>query len=250
MIIKKKTIGPKFTMLRIAIFNSLLIDYLAISLRTLGHFYTEQTHLPLDHLSHFLAWFTLACFALELTYMGYLVNNPKFYNNIAPNQTEKELREVFFDGISEQKWKKSWFARNYNLFYLIRFILICMFIFNLQYLQIVQVGASLIVMATFCIMTFYQESKHKFFSSKFTKIFRLIQEVSMTIIVLLINIFCYDSFKRNLPNSYKMAMILVFVGLLVMNIFLEIVGCVINMVMVIKESWKNENKKKSKKVQK
>jgi hypothetical protein len=246
MIICKIPIGNKFTLVRLSLFNSLLIDYTAIALRTLGHFSSHNTHYIWDYISYVLACFTLGCFSCELGSMYIRINCPNFYFNKVKGKKEEGLREVYFEGIAEEKLKSSWFARNYNFLYLMRFMVICVLIFNLQYLQIFQVFMSLVFMVIFCIITFRKVLKDDFFKSKFVKVFRLIQEVSMAVIVLLINIFCYDSFKSNLQNSQKVVLVLIFVGLLVLNILLEITACVISMASFLRKSCQGEKKEKKK----
>jgi hypothetical protein len=236
-------ISAKFTIFRISVFNALIIDYSAIALRTLGHFPTQTNHHSFDYLSYFLAAFTLTCFILELSYMFILVNSPKFYTDSYKSEKQTKLREVYFEGILEKKIKESWFARNYNFFYLARFMIICFLIFNFQYLQALQVFLSLIVMILFCVATIYYEFRDQFFKSGFLKIFRLIQEVSMTLIVFLINLFYYDSVKSQFSNSTKLILVMIFVVLLILNICLEIIGCIINMVEFIRKSCSKDSSK-------
>lgn len=248
--LRGKEIGTRFLMFRISLFYALLIDYSAISLRTLGHFTLETTHLTLDYLSYLLAAFVMNCFAYDLYYMYSVVNRPSFYLKIEHKTgKDKALKEVFFEGLNIDSVKTCWFVRNYNLFYLMRFMGICWIIFNLQYLQILQVVGALIVMTTFSAMTFYYHFKFRIFSSKFVTFFKLCQEASMTIIVIIINIFCYDSFKHVLTNRQKVILIISFVCLLALNIVLEISSSIVNLCSLIKSSCRKKNKK-TKKVKK
>jgi len=244
MFLLKKKIGKRFILLRIAIFNALLIDYLAISLRTLGHFPQAKTKCFLDYLSFFLACFMLICIIFELLYMWAKINDVEFYTNELLSKRDKAIKGYYYDGMKPEILKVSWFARNYNFFFLLRFVVVCVMIFNMQYLQFIQVIGSLIVMLTFCILTFHYQLKFHFFSSRFTMIFRLIQEISMTIIVILINLFCFDAFFEFLGSSQKELFVLVLMILLILNIVLEIISSIISIIFLIKGSFKKKRRER------
>jgi hypothetical protein len=189
-----------------------------------------------------MAIFVLCCFSFELCSMASFINDPKNYLTRSPSDYTKDLSEIYFEGVKPIAYKTHWFARNYNLFYLIRFGAIIMLIFNMQYQQIFQVVGSLIVMLSFSLLTFFYSCKIDFFSSWFTKVFRLIQEVSMTIIVILINIFCFDTFKFALTNRQKVNMMLLFITLLILNIILELSSSFINICILLISGFAKKQK--------
>lgn len=238
--------GKTFTMFRISIFNALLIDYGSISLRTLGYYPASlnKSTDTADHLSFFLACFIVFSFSFELCFMYSHTNNPRIYspkNELTGLQ--KSLAEVFFEGIKPEILKKNWFARNYNFLFLSRFFAICFLIFNFQYLQILQVIGSLVVMAGFSILTFYHQIKHGIFSSKFVAVYRLIQEASMTLIMVLINTFMFDSFQDFLSPKTKIGLVFSFICLLALNILLEVAGALVSVVNLIRLKYIEKSKK-------
>jgi hypothetical protein len=89
-------------------------------------------------------------------------------------------------------------------------------------------------MAGFTVATFYYNKKYDFFESKFTKIFRLIQEVSMTLLVTLINVFYYNNNFNILTNDVKIFLVMFFILLLSINILLEIANAVVIIIDMVK----------------
>ena len=215
------------TSLRVSVFNALIIDYLSISFRTLGHHPTTTRHNITDYPSYFLANFFVACFIAELILMANLCNSPKFIGGENLSKTETSLHQIYFDGLNQSSIKKSWFVRNFNLLFLSRYFFLCGFIFNLQYLQIAQAVSSLLVMAIFTCFSVYYQTQVGLFQSTTLAVFKLIQEVSMTVILVLINIFCFDSFLRKLSGNLKSKLVILFVALLVLNIILEILSVLV-----------------------
>lgn len=96
--------------------------------------------------------------------------------------------------------RSNWWVRNFNLIFTVRFIVISILIYNLQYLQVFQVLGSLFVILAIFAYSLKICFKMKFFKSKFTKVFRLIQEGSFTVIMILINIFYFDSERKFIKN--------------------------------------------------
>ena len=252
---------PTFiTNARINLFNILLIDYLTISLRTLGHFPTESPHDLMDYLSYAAACFILGCFVLELIFMFKKINNPAFYSEKVNKtetrtnlklqklqETEKQLKGIFFEGIDKKAVSRSWFARCYNFFYILRFMVICVLIFNLQFLESVQVVVSLAFMLAFTATTIYQQCKGKLFESMWITSFRIIQEISMSLIMLLINVFAFDYWNDFVSPKTKINLIGFFISLLVGNIILEILSSFISLINLIIECCRTKSSKNGKK---
>jgi hypothetical protein len=240
----------KLTFFRLGLFNSLLIDYSAIGFRTLGHHPTMKNSVTLDYASYGLACFIIGCFVFELALMVVKVNEPKFYLKKEEDDSpyEEGLKEFYFEGIKREAIKSNWFARNYNFFYLLRFMVICMIIFNLQYLQAFQVFSSFILMLLFTGLNFYYEHKVKFFKSKYIKVFRLLQEVSMTVMVFFIALFMANSFYFFLKPKTKFGIVIFFFILLLVNIVFEIINGVISICLKAKEKKAKSKSKNFKKI--
>ena len=205
-------------------FNSTVIDYVAISLRTLGHFSTQTTRSVLDLVSYILAWFTLTCFLLELCYMAWVVNWLGGMDDRKMTAMEKDTREVMLDGLNEESIRMSWFVRNYNLLYLLRYFVFMCFLLGLQYLQISQVLFSFILMISFTILTIYYQLTHKVFDTTISSVTTVIQECSIAVVLILVNTFCVDNFERFLNQRAKTILVVVFIILVVLNIAVEVLS--------------------------
>ena len=227
--------------LRFAVFNSVLIDYLMISLRTLGHYPTNPKG-PLETLSFLLACFTLTCFTIELVYMYRLVNENNFINNKNLTPVQKNLREVYYEGIKEETIRTSWFARNYNFLYLIRFSVFTVVLINLQYLQILQVLLNLILIVSFSAATVYYHSQIGVFDDKCNAIIKIAEEFSLSALIIMTNVFCFDSFASFLTLNYKHFMVVSFTLILVLNVALEITSVLVSILGYISERRKQSKK--------
>ena len=236
--------------MRINLFNMLLIDYLAISLRTLGHFPTEGPHDLLDYLSYLISCFVLGSFIVEFCFMYKKINTPRFYaekkgsglRSKTPS-LEEDLKSVYFEGLCKEGVSEHWFTRNYNFFYLLRFFTICALIFNLQYLQPAQVITSLVVMLTFTVTVIYYQCQGKLFESTWILCFRIIQEVSMSLIMVVINIFAFDHWIDFKNQKVKIGFIAFLIVLLVTNIALEVLAAFVSFVNIFIDCWKKRSKK-------
>lgn len=78
--------------------------------------------------------FFLLCFTLELAYSYYYTNTLHLKPTHALSKFEKQLADIFYEGLEEECVKKQWFVRNFNFIFTGRFILISLLIYNLQYL--------------------------------------------------------------------------------------------------------------------
>lgn len=154
----------------------------------------------MGRVSYFLGVALVSFFAYELSSMYHQCTTNYKKKSKHLTKLEIDMRENLYEGIKMSAVRQSYFCRTYNFFYLIRMLAVILLIFNAQYIQIFQVIGSLAIMLSFTICTFYYNSKLNFFKSKFTKVFRLIQEVSMTLLVLLINVFYYNN-NFNVLNS-------------------------------------------------
>ena len=235
---------------RVAVSNSLLVDYLSVSFRTLGHHPTMVHHPRGDYPSFILAHFFVGCFTIELILMLKLCNSERFVNKEELSKTENSLWQVYFDGMEKSVLKTSWFARNYNFMFNVRFCALCWLIHNLQYLQIPQAVVSLLLFVVTAVLAFYYQFSEKIFDTTTTAVFRLVQEVSMAVMLLLVNIFCLDSFKRRLTSEFKAYSLVVFIILLVANIFLEITALLISFFHMLRTACQTKQRGKNPQKQK
>ena len=226
-----------------------MIDYLGISFRTLSHYPMQTYRTPIDTLSYFLACFTLTCFMLELCYMAWIVNGLHGIEDKKITPLQRNVRGVMMDGLNEESVKKSWFVRNYNLLYLLRFFAFICLLFGLQYLQIFQALFVFILMITFTAMTIYYQVQFGIFETRGLSIIKVIQECSIAVIMVMVNAFCLDSFRGFLSSKAKTLMVMIFMVLLILNIFLEVVSVILSIVQLCSKSKKSKvdpvkNKKK------
>ena len=227
----------------------MFIDYLGICWRTFSHHpvTSNTSRSALDWLSYILATVALISFQIELFYMLWKCNHPALLNLIreekkakieaaknSSNQAAKEkakdyktilnrnLSEIYFDGLDPESVEKSWFVRNFNFLYLMRLYLFSVLIFSMQYLPIVQVVASLVLLVAFTGVTLHYHSKMGLFGGSFVSVVRVIQEVSMCCMMGLINLFCLDSFYWLFSSNMKSIFVLIFTAFVVTNIAMEV----------------------------
>lgn len=184
--------------IRIGLFNQFIVDYAGLTLRTLAH----STSNPMNHIlkmgSFILANFFLLCFVYEVIF-GYIQTNSLYLRDkkrFAP--IEKDLAGFYYDGLDRESLKSSWWVRNYNLIFTVRFMLVSVFIYAFQFLQILQVSLSLLLLLFICVCTLFMSFKLKFFKSKFTKIVRIFQEVSFTLILVFVGLFYMEKSYNSL----------------------------------------------------
>lgn len=84
-------------------------------------------------LSVILSMFLLLAFMMELAYTYYYTN--KLYKEPPENLTkfEKQLSDIFYDGLEEDCIQNSWWVRNFNFIFVARYVMISLLISNLQY---------------------------------------------------------------------------------------------------------------------
>lgn len=122
--------------IRVSMFETLFIDYLDLSLRTLGFFPFDNSHNIYDIISFIISVSIVLGYTWELLHMiteCRTLSSIKNENSIS--KFEKERKEALFNSINPQALSKCWFARYYEVVYLTRFYLVCMFIYNLQHLK-------------------------------------------------------------------------------------------------------------------
>ena len=164
-------------------------------------------------------------------------------NSNYKERLNQNLSEIYFENLNPESIKKSWFVRNYNFLYLMRVYLLSILIFSLQYLQAVQVTASLVLMLVSSAMTIYYQLTVGIFNSTYISVFKIIQEVSMTCMVGMINAFCLDSFNDFLGADTRILLVLSFSVLLVVNILIEIVSVILSISLVFKGKSKRKTVK-------
>jgi hypothetical protein len=151
-----------------------MVDYIGLTYRNLVYVSSSKINHPLKAISFIMAIFFITCFTVEIIFSYIQVNSLYLKDKSKMSPLEKDLKEVYYEGLDKESIKESWWVRNYNLIFTARFMLVCLFIYTFQNLQILQVGMSCVVLAFIFVMTFLKSIKLKFFKSKFTKIVRVI----------------------------------------------------------------------------
>lgn len=180
---------------------------------------------PLKLISYLQSLFFLFCFIMELGFIYYYTN--KLYKKEYEMLTkfEKQLSDILYEGLDMESVKQWWWVRNFNLIFTGRFVVVTLLIYNLQYLQVIQVTFSLAIIFGIFMFTLVTCNRTKFFHSKFTKVFRIIQGSSFTIILTLINVFYVDSELKFIKNeNMNYYMVILFAVLVMLNILLEIIN--------------------------
>ena len=247
----KLRLNPRILSLRIAVFNIIFVDYLGICFRTLGQglFMTYQS--SWDLVGYTTALLLVSCMLLELVFIFKKTNKIYIKKETELESKEKVIWQVFFGGLDKKTIKRVRMVRNYEILQLVRYLGMVLFIFNLQYLQLLQVVFPLVLVVGFSTITYYHQLADGIFESRLESIFKLIQEASMSIMMLVVSIFCWNSFEHILSRTAKKILAYIFIGLLVCNIALEIVSSAGTLIKFIVDliSWcrKKLIKKKEKK---
>ena len=209
------------------------MDYLGISVRTLGHYPTNPKTI-LNTLGFIFATINLSVFVFELIYMQRLVNNERFIKEENLTKIEENMREVFYDGINQKAIETCWFARNYNLLYLLRFGGFAILLINTQYLQIFQLLFSLVIVVSFTVACCYYQYHVEIYETKSSTIVRITQECSISLMIIMTNVFCINTYFLFLDIQVKHFMVVLFSILMILNITLEAVLIIIDVVDLIK----------------
>ena len=122
----------------------------------------------------------------------------------------------------EDEISTSWYVRNYNLLFTMRLVVITFFLLTMQYLQILQVFLSFLVMLTFLIFNVIKFRKYKFFEDRLTKVARVIQDISFTVMMAFVCILYFEQKSSTLNETLKLVIIGSFAILVIINILLEI----------------------------
>lgn len=237
----------KLEMIRYSLFSTLFIDYLGIVLRTLGHHPARTQSDANSKLSFFLSIFFVIGFTVEMTQFYLKADSLYLKKKRDKDEIDRLYEGYLYEGLRKSSLKKSYFCRMYNFFFMLRFFVVIIFIFNAQWQQIFQVLASLVVQVYFTFASLYYSRKYNFFNSKFTRFFRLTQEVSMCFIVLLINVFYYDNNFGALTQKTKLTLVILFIVLICVNILLEILNAIVG-TLVMFGCIKNSGQEVSRKV--
>ena len=164
------------------------------------------------------ASFLLTCLVVELYFIYKTVNMMKLKKKSELEESQKVIFEVFCDGFEESRVKTAWFVRNYQVLSLTKYFSIVFFLVNFQYLQLLQVCFTIIVLVGFTVLTFIHHIGGGLFKSKWEGILNLIQEASMSIMILLVGVFWIDSIKHFFSNAIKQRLALFVILLFVLNI--------------------------------
>jgi hypothetical protein len=151
------------------------------------------------------------------------------------------MRDILYEGIRFKYVAGSYFIRNYNFFFTLRFNVIIVLIFNLQYLQMVQILSSFLFQLWFAVQTILLR-KTAFFKRKYTHLTRIIQEVSMTLIIVIICMVFYDNNYKSINNSSKARITIFFLALVIVNILLEVIGAVLMLIQLAGDHFKTKSR--------
>ena len=175
--------------------------------------------------------------------MQRLVNNQKFIIDDGLTKIETNMREVFYEGIKQKAIETCWFARNYNYLYMLRFGVFAILLVNSQYLQIFQIFFSFIIVFSFSAACCYYQYFIEIYETKNTTIIRITQECSISLMIIMTNVFCLDSFLLFLNIQFKHFMVVLFAILMILNVLLEFVLILASIFSLIKSCFKNKKRK-------
>jgi hypothetical protein len=124
-----------------------MVDYIGLTYRNLVHVSSHKMNHPLKAISFIMALFFITCFTAEIIFSYIHANSLylKVKSKLTP--TEKDLKNLYYEGLDKNSIKTSWWVRNYNMIFTARFMLVCLFIYTFQYFQTMQVTLSAMVLA-------------------------------------------------------------------------------------------------------
>ena len=219
---------PRLLSFRIAVFNIIFVDYLIICLRTLGQGIGMFYQSTWDLLGLAAASFLIFCMVLELVFVYTKVNQIQNKNRLELTEREKVIYDVFYEGIVSKRIRDSWFVRNYQVLYMMRYFGVILFLVNLQFLQIFQVGLSLVLFIGFSVKTFTSQlGGGGLFERRWDRIWKLFEEAFLSITMFVVAIFCVDSIRALFSVSIKQRLALFLIFLLIVTIMVELVVAMI-----------------------
>jgi hypothetical protein len=125
-------------------------------------------------MSFVLALFFITSFVIEVLFGLNQVSTLYLKDKAELTKIEKDLKEFYYEGLDEESIKMSWWVRNYNLIFTTRFMLVCLFIYTFQFLSILQVMMSVLLLCFCFLKTLANSFKLNFFKSKVKKYVRVI----------------------------------------------------------------------------
>jgi hypothetical protein len=221
-----------------------MVDYIGLTLRNLAHVNSNNINDRLKFMSFLISLFLLSCFIMEIIFGYYQANSLYLISKGKKTPIESDLRRVYYEGLDRKSIKTSWWVRNYNLIFTTKFIIVSVFIYTLQYLQIVQVMFSLVLLTIIFIFTTIKSFKLKFFKSKFTKYIRVFQEFSFALILIFIGTFFMDKMNNStLKDKSKYNLVLTIIIVVVVNVLMELVVILKEILSAINKKFKKPKNK-------
>ncbi len=108
-----------------------MLDYVGLIIRNLGHVSSNSIDHPLKAMSCVLSLFFLGCITLEIIYAFSQANKIYLKDKSMMTPVEKDLKEVYYSGLDKESIKASWWIRNYNITFMVRFMLIVLLAYTL-----------------------------------------------------------------------------------------------------------------------
>ena len=143
--------------------QSYLMDQLPVVIATLS----QGSIYPLNTLDRKISYFASLIFLSLCTYELFrqYLQTKRLHRATEEKMTalDKGLSDFYFDGLCQEEISSSWYVRNYNLLFTLRLVVVAFFIVSMQYLQILQVFLSFLVMLLFLIASVINFRKLKVF---------------------------------------------------------------------------------------
>ncbi len=114
-----------------SLYEFFMMDYLCFTLRNLAHLSSNAINHPLRAISSLLAIFFLGCVTLEIIFSFTQANRIYLKDKSTLTPIEKDLKGVYYSGLDKKSLKASWWIRNFNIIFLIRFMLVALLAYTL-----------------------------------------------------------------------------------------------------------------------
>lgn len=212
----------RLSVLKANLMQAYFMDQLPVVLTTLSN----GSILPLSTLDRKISYFSsiifTGLFSYEFIREYFEIRRLHALGDQNLSPSDKGLRELYFDGLCEAEISSSWFVRNYNLLFALRLALIAFIIVTMQYLQILQVFLSFLVMLFFLVFNAVNFKRHKIFEQRFTKVARIIQDASFTVMMAFICLLYFEQKSGRMNPGLKLTVVGSFLVLVLVNLLLEV----------------------------
>lgn len=215
--------AEKIRMFNIQLLQAFVVDFSGTIMSSLGSFGYKTMDVWMVF-SVLIAIWLMVVFTQEFLRQYSLTEALYLRDKKTLTKMEKELRDMYLDGMDKTGVRESFFIRHYNLFFTLKFLVIILIIYSLQFLQAVQILGTLLLSLAWLVKSTIMFCKHKFFESKLVKYVRFSQEVGFTVVIIFTGLLYLDFLSAvDLGKGFKKVIVIAAISIVILNVALEVV---------------------------